>query len=210
MQISMRRFCEVIQSHYITPEIVLEIGSRDGNDANAIAKYFDIPHNNVWVCEPNPKQALYIRQVYPEINVIEKAIYNISGTLPFIQMNGTLDEIGTSSLIPRTIDNLYANANKINVEAITGKELLTMISQPIGACKLDVEGATLQVLQSMGELIHNIESFHLECEHKEVWENQNLYNEIAKYMLQNNYMQVDFSFTMFDIQSDSIWVKNRE
>lgn len=206
----MRRFCEVIQSHYITPETILEIGSRDGNDAIAIAKYFDILDNNVYVCEPNPRQAIIIKETYPNINVIQKAIFNKKGILPFMQMNGTLDEIGTSSLIPRTIDNLYAKATQINVEAITGKELLQTINRKKIVCKLDVEGATLQVLQSMKELIQNIDAFHLECEHIEVWEKQNLYNEIAKFMLQHKYEQVDFSFTISNIQSDSIWVKNNQ
>jgi FkbM family methyltransferase len=207
MQINMERFCQAMQRHLITPKTILEIGSRDGNDANEIANYFNITHNNVWVCEPNPKQIVSIEHQYPNFNIVKKAIFNQKGMLPFIQMNGTIDEIGTSSLIQRTFDNLYANANIIEVEAITGEELLTMINKPIDACKIDVEGATLQVLESMGKLIHNITAFHLECEHTEVWKNQHQYNEIANYMLKHNFIQIDFSFTMYNIQSDSIWIK---
>jgi hypothetical protein len=93
------------------------------------------------------------------------------------------------------------------VEAITGEELLAMIEGPIGACKVDVEGATLEVLQSMGNSIHRVQTFHLECEHEEVWVGQALYNQVAAFMIAKGYEQVDFDFVMPGLQSDSIWIK---
>ena len=32
---------------------ILEIGSRDGNDANSLKNLFQIPNENVWVVEPS-------------------------------------------------------------------------------------------------------------------------------------------------------------
>ena len=184
---------------------MLEIGSRDGHDAKAIADHFG--SSSVWVCEPNPSQADYIAQAYPNFNLVRKAIYKHSGKLEFIQMQGSPNEVGTSSLLDRSYDNLYANANRIEVEAITGRELLAMIEGPIGACKVDVEGASLEVLQSMGDSIHRVQTFHLECEHEEVWVGQALYNQVAAFMIAKGYEQVDFDFVMPGLQSDSIWIK---
>ena len=201
----MQRYCNAIRTAGIVPTTVLEIGSRDGHDAKAIADHFGA--SSVWVCEPNPNQADYIAQAYPNFNLVRKAIYKHSGKLEFIQMQGSPNEVGTSSLLDRSYDNLYANANRIEVEAITGEELLAMIEGPIGACKVDVEGATLEVLQSMGNSIHRVQTFHLECEHEEVWVGQALYNQVAAFMIAKGYEQVDFDFVMPGLQSDSIWIK---
>jgi len=201
----MQRYCNAIRTAGIVPTTVLEIGSRDGHDAKAIADHFG--SSSVWVCEPNPSQADYIAQTYPNFNLVRKAIYKHSGKLEFIQMQGSPNEVGTSSLLDRSYDNLYANANRIEVEAITGEELLAMIEGSIGACKVDVEGATLEVLQSMGNSIHRVQTFHLECEHEEVWVGQALYNQVAAFMIAKGYEQVDFDFVMPGLQSDSIWIK---
>jgi len=201
----MQRYCNAIRTAGIVPTTVLEIGSRDGHDAKAIADHFG--SSSVWVCEPNPSQADYIAQAYPNFNLVRKAIYKHSGKLEFIQMQGSPNEVGTSSLLDRSYDNLYANANRIEVEAITGEELLAMIEGSIGACQVDVEGATLEVLQSMGNSIHRVQTFHLECEHEEVWVGQALYNQVAAFMIAKGYEQVDFDFVMPGLQSDSIWIK---
>jgi FkbM family methyltransferase len=204
---NMQRFCEVVKGHNINVNKVLEIGSRDGDDAAYMAQSFGVPSSMVWLCEPNPAQAQVIRNKYPDFNLIDKAIFDKAGTLDFLQMHGSPPEIGTSSLMPRSLDNLYDRATRIQVEAITGQDLLAMIPGEIGACKVDVEGATYQVLKSMGDDLKRIKAFHLECEHVEVWTNQEQYNSIASFMIEMGYEQVDFQYVIGTIQSDSIWIK---
>ena len=203
----MQRFCEVVKGHNINVNKVLEIGSRDGDDAAYMAQSFGVHSSMVWLCEPNPAQAQVIRNKYPDFNLIDKAIFDKAGTLDFLQMHGSPPEIGTSSLMPRNLDNLYDRATRIQVEAITGQDLLAMIPGEIGACKVDVEGATYQVLKSMGDDLKRIKAFHLECEHVEVWTNQEQYNSIASFMIEMGYEQVDFQYVIGTIQSDSIWIK---
>lgn len=203
----MQRFCEVVKGHNINVSKVLEIGSRDGDDAAYMAQSFGVPASMVWLCEPNPAQAQVIRDKYPDFNLIDKAIFDKPGTLDFLQMHGSPPEIGTSSLMPRSLDNLYDRATRIQVEAITGQDLLAMIPGEIGVCKVDVEGATYQVLKSMGDDLKRIKAFHLECEHVEVWTNQEQYNSIASFMIEMGYEQVDFQYVIGTIQSDSIWIK---
>lgn len=205
----MLKFCEAIKENGIEVSSILEIGSRDGHDAAYIAQYFDVPETNVWLCEPNPTQSQYIRGRYPNFNLVEKAIFDTSGTMEFRQMHGSMDEIGTSSLLPRRLDGLYNKATIIEVDVITGSELLSMIPNDISVCKIDVEGATFQVLQSMGQSINKIDAFHLECEHIEVWDKQIQYDDISKFMLENGYVQLYFEYVVGQIQSDSAWVKKK-
>lgn len=203
----MDQYCHLIRSAGIAVTTVLEIGSRDGDDAARIADFFDVAAANVWVCEANPRQAEVIARNYPEFNLIDKAIFDQPGTLRLWQMDGDPQLVGTTSLLDRSADNLYDQATIIEVEAISGKRLMDAIPGMIGACKIDVEGATLQVLRSLEDSIHRIQSFHLECEHREVWSGQHQYDEVAAFMVSQGFEQIDFAFVIPDVQSDSVWIQ---
>lgn len=190
---------------------ILEIGSRDGDDANHMKKLFNVSDNNVWVVEPNPIKINEIRQKYPNFNLIESAISNQEGQHYFNQVVGDSISSGTSSLIDRA-DDWYekSNTNKIIVNTIRGEKLLNIIGGEIDACKVDVEGFTYEVLESFEDTLKNIKSLHIECEHKEVWKNQKLYNEIKEFLIKKNFVEIYFNYTSeHKLQSDSIWVYNQ-
>ena len=49
------------------PQNVLEIGSRDGDDAYKLKEYFNIPDSRTYVVEPHPKCIALIKEKYPGI-----------------------------------------------------------------------------------------------------------------------------------------------
>jgi FkbM family methyltransferase len=194
----------------IKPVTVLEIGSRDGIDAEKLRGYFGIESKNVWVVEPNPTQQQLILKNYPEINLITNPIFNEEKTLTFYGVD-VEDQIlnGVSSLLDR-VDKLYdkINTNKISVKSILGSTLVKMINKDIDVCKIDVEGATYEVLDSFGDELNKIKTIHVECEHRPVWINQKLYDEVSQFLIDKGYKQVYFSYCNNDtLQSDSIWVQ---
>ena len=192
----------------IEPKTILEIGSRDGDDANILKVAFNVSDEMVWVVEPNPKQQTKIKEKYPYFNLIEHAIYNEETTLKFNAVN-EYDLIGVSSLLERN-DNLYdqIDCDKIVVKTVLGSNLLKDINQEIDLCKIDVEGATYEVLESFGDDIIKIKSMHLENEHKEVWKNQKLYDEVKNYLLSKGFTEIYFQYVNNVIlQSDTIWVQ---
>jgi FkbM family methyltransferase len=193
----------------IIPTNILEIGSRDGNDAFYLKNEYDIDDDKVWVVEPNPAQVEVIKNTYPNFNIIPNAVFTENTEHDFYQVIGKPDDVGTSSLINRN-DTWYENkSNIIKVKTITGKDLLEQIGEEIDLCKLDVEGLTYEVLTSFGGDLEKIKSFHLECEHVEVWESQKLYSDVSDFLLKNNYTQIFFEYCSGGtIQSDSIWVVN--
>lgn len=189
----------------INPQTILEIGSRDADDANILRELFNIDSQNVYVVEPNPPQQLVISNKYPSINLIKKAIFNKAGKLKFNAVN--IGDPGISSLLDRT-DFYYAfNAHPIEVDAITGEELMKEINKEIDLCKIDVEGAAFEVLEGFQNEIIKIKSLHIECEHRPVWKNQKFYPQIKTYLQKNNFVQIYFHYVN-DVpqQSDSIWV----
>ena len=108
-------------------------------------------------------------------------------------------------MLDRT-DNWYSvfPTRKITVNAITGKDLLDKINKPIEICKLDVEGATYEVLQSFGDSIHKIKSFHLETEQHQFWVNQKTHNDVCEFMRLNGYHLLWTANK--HPQTDSVWV----
>jgi FkbM family methyltransferase len=207
----MRNYYKIIKEKTsIDPKTILEIGSRDGDDANILKELFNINDSDVWVVEPNPKQQIKIFDRYPNFNLVKYAVFNEEKTLIFNAINDS-NLVGVSSLLERN-DKLYDNVNtdKILVKTILGKNLLKDINKDIDLCKKDVEGATYEVLVSFGEDIKNIKSMHLENEHKEVWENQKLYSEVKSYLISRSFIEVHFEYVNnIELQSDSIWIQDK-
>jgi FkbM family methyltransferase len=192
----------------ILPKTILEIGSMHGHDANILKNEFNLKDFDVWVVEPNPFQQDKIAKDYPNFNLVKNPIFDKNQEHEFYQVLG--DDAGTSSLFDR-VDSWYEcqgnGLKKIKVNTITGIELLESINKKIELCKLDVEGLSYNVLNSFGDKINDIISFHIECEHKEVWKDQKLYLEVKEFMENKNYEQIYFKYVVEDIlQSDSIWV----
>lgn len=195
----------VLSKTTIKPLTILEIGSRDGDDANILRNFFKINEENVFVVEPNPVQIDLIYSKYPKFNIIKKAIYNQSGFLKFNACRG--NSAGVSSLLDRIDDFYEKTSDIIEVETITGEKLLNEIEKEIDLCKIDVEGATFQVLESFGKDLSKIKSFHIECEHIQVWKNQKLYPHIKEFLNNNNFKELYFHYVNnIPQQSDSIWV----
>jgi FkbM family methyltransferase len=200
----------IIEKTTISAKTILEIGSRDGNDAAELMRYFLLNNEDVWVVEPNPNQIKIIENFHPNFNLIPNAIFSEETEHDFYQViSGDPNDVGTSSLINRN-DNWYeSKTNVIKVKTITGKQLLDKINKDIDICKIDVEGLTIEVLNSFGEDLNKIKSFHLECEHLEVWKGQKLYDDVSKFLIENNYVQIYFQYCSGGtLQSDSIWVLN--
>ena len=204
----IQQYVREIENRGIKPEVILEIGSRDGNDINFIKEYFNIQNSNVYIVEPNPIMSNEIKDRYPNYNTLECAINNVSGTMKFNQVTNTgYDRIGTSSLLNR-VDGWYEHfeTNQIDVNVITGRDLMGMINKPIDLCKIDVEGLTYEVIESFGESINNIKSFHLETEHRIFWENQKLHSDVCNLLGSLGYTLIWENND--GIQSDTIWLKN--
>ena len=193
------------------PKNVLEIGSRDGDDSEKLRNLFKIPPNKVYIVEPNPDQTPKIRKKYPQAILFEFAVSNKNGVTTFNKVKQECGEgfIGTSSLMDRP-DFYQDKIDKIEIDVKTGAYLLDQIEdEQIDLCKIDVEGHTFEVLESFGESIDRINTFHIESEHVAKWHGQKLYDVNKSYLESMGYTQIMFMYVWGGvIQSDSVWAKN--
>ena len=214
----MKKFCENYKRLFgSNPKNVLEIGSRDGDDANIIKEYFNIPDDKVYIVEPNPPQAKKIRIKYPNFKVFEVAISQFTGLSKFNSVNSNDDgAVGMSSLLRRKGENPYFNEkllssydNWIQVLSISGKILLDLIGDPeYDLVKIDVEGATYLVIKSFGDDIKKIKYIHMEAETFEYWKGEMTYDTIYKYMESMGFKEL-YKIDTYPGQCDTVWYNEK-
>jgi FkbM family methyltransferase len=230
----MKRFYDAYLEHFKVPaQSILEIGSRDGRDAEKLRLLSDIDAKNVFVVEPHPFSYRRIISNFPDFRVFEFAIFDKVGVLDFNAIppppeGRELDErylgfMGTSSLLKKNkatyfrianmTEEIWAASNPntwIKVLCIDGKTLLQLIDKPeIDLVKIDVEGATFNVLKSFGDDLRLLKALHLELEAIPVWENEITAEESHKLLTYYGFKEAYWHPQYFgNNQGDSIWLRN--
>lgn len=201
----------------LIPKNILEIGSRDGDHAEELRYYFDIDESNVFIVEPNENTYEQIEKKYPKAKLIKKAIFNQSHKeKEFYQVNSDdKNLIGMSGLLYNPLYELdHYKTKKVKVETTTGKNLLKEINQKsIDLCKIDVEGATYEVLESFGDEIDKIKTMHIETEECQIWKNQKTDKEVSALLMNKGFLKIHETIAAnidkTKNQLDQIWVNKK-
>ena len=196
----------------LIPQNFLEIGSRDGLDANKIQKIFNVPSNRIYLVEPYPLHISEIRSNFPQYKLFEYGINLKEGNFIFYGINVPRREYsGMSSFLSRK-DDIYKQfidldaLEILNIDTITGEKLLNQIEEGvIDLCDIDVEGMAYEVLVSFGDDINKFKTIHLECETIQYWENQYLYGDINQYLESKNFIEM-YREPIYHNQLDLIYI----
>lgn len=207
---TLQDFVEIIKKNNIDFTSIVEIGSRDGKDADLLKKKFDILDENVHIIEPNPVCFNKIKTDYPNYNVYEIAISNKVGRETFYQVNTLHEDLnGLSSLLYREIyETPVLDVKQIGVIVKTADVFIT--ENKIEKCivKIDVEGLTYEVLEGFGDTLKDIIAIHLESEAYPIWEKQKTTNDIFQLLSDQFVCLTKKRVTEqgHHIQYDEIWV----
>lgn len=182
--------------------VILEIGSRDGDDSNYMKEKFNLRDEDVYIVEPNNISYNLIKEKYPNYKVYKYAINEYNGECDFYNIMDK-NVIGISSVKNRR-DKYYDNisCNKIRVKCITGHDLINDINKRIDYCQIDVEGLGYEVLTSIKEHIKKINYILIESEYKEIWEDQKMYKDIDEYMRKTHEL---IFIEKVGAQSNTLW-----
>jgi FkbM family methyltransferase len=176
---------------------VFDIGTRDGKDAEYLAK--KLKSDNTYAIDANPIAIEKTKTSYPWMNVIETAVSDFDGTATFQQVNsGNEGMDGCSSIYAQKVENESHFDGLVNIIPTNVIRMDTLMTnkniQIIDVVKIDVEGYTWEVLQGFGEKLHNIKLFHLETEKESTHPNHKNTFEIEKFMNENGFVLVDRSY----------------
>lgn len=204
-----------VETYKTNPTSIVEIGSRDGHDAEKLRVLAGIPSQSVYIAEAHPICAKHIRIMYPDVNLYNVALFSEVGILDFNAiLHPDLGYVGTSSLLKRNTDIVppefaelveQQSHNIVKVIGITGKMLLQLINRPqIDMMKIDVEGATYDVLRGFGDDLRLIKMMHVECEVMEMWKGQHMIDDIIAHMNYYGFEEIHREQN-YPQQVDTIW-----
>jgi len=195
---------EILPQTKVKPEVILEVGSHHGQDAERLQKSFNVDSANVHIVEAHPTFYRNIVRDYPEYNVFNFAANKTSGKVTF---NAAKDfDDGRSSVLQRDI---YDAPNFELVEC-ESKRLDAFLDEQgidsIDIFKLDVEGLAYEVLEGLGDSISNVKCIQVETEYGQMWEGQRSCQEVYDFLASKDFVLV-WRLNIANLQDDSIWLR---
>jgi FkbM family methyltransferase len=185
---------------------IFDIGTRDGDDAQYIADKLN--STNIFAIEANPLAAKETRSRHPNIKVFETAISNYDGETEFVQIvSDDADHAGSSSITKYSHFD-EATYNSITVPVFRMDTLLkanSLMTTIFDFVKVDIEGYSYELIESMGTLVDNVKLFHLETEIFNRHEGHKNNNMVIDLMTQNGFLLAGVSYQWENIQ-DQVWI----
>ncbi|CAB4166909.1 Methyltransferase FkbM [uncultured Caudovirales phage] len=203
-----------------TASLIVEVGTRDGDDANYLFK--ELNAGKVIAIDANPIAVDITRSKYPWMSVVYAAASDTKGEIVFNQVTSPDKEImGTSSI--------FSKDKSVSPPPEYYEGLITQITVPtermdsilkeepiIDVVKIDTEGYSWQVLQGFGDRLKDVKLLHIETEQAPVHDDHVTTEKIVEFMEANGFALVDISHEWGWLIQDQVWVnkalvlKNKE
>jgi len=181
------KFLFVYLTRHLTPDLIMDIGSRDGSDALNFKRFN--PAAEVFAIEANPdlfKKMSDNQQLSEhEVKVFNLAATNTDGTATFSIFNETK---GTGSLRKRANGQLVEtfNVKTQRIDSLVRDAQFQKI-----ALWIDVEGNSFEVIEGCENLMPNILVVQAEVEATIIFEGQVTQQEIRSKMQAHGFIEVE-------------------
>lgn len=201
IDINMPEFVGLVKDHFKDSDIreIVEVGSMDGQDA-AYFKY-EFPHAHVVAIEGlKENYDKMVESNYP-IECVYGAAANYNGTVEY-----HIKEInGIHGIFDR--GKIYGNKTR-QVDCFRLDSIFLVAPDMM---KIDVEGATYEVLEGLGNLLSDVKIMHIETEDYPFFKGQKLHGEVAKLLHDAGFTMVRQSRVRIaqGHQFDSVWVNEK-
>jgi len=204
-QINMEEFISITKKYLPDNEIknIVEIGSLDGADSIFFKSHY--PNSNVFCIEGLPDNYNQYLSNLKTVIPINAVIANYNGYIKYHKKNingihGILDrgqEYGSEVLdLPcYTMKTICENYKIDSMDLV----------------KIDVEGASYEILESMGDIAKSIKIMHIETESYEFFKGQKLHNIVSDFLLSLGFTMIDKTDVLISggYQHDSVWLNNK-
>lgn len=204
--ITMEDFVNLINKYIDVSDIrtIVDAGSMDGADAVYLKNNF--PHTTTYAIEGLPSNFTTYLSNIDNIVPINAVISSYDGTVTYYQKNIN----GIHGIYNR--GNEYGTT-KLQLDCYKLSTIMKNLSiTVIDIIKIDVEGATLDLLHSLEDNLKKIKIMHIETETYPFFSGQKLHDDVCNFLIDNNFVLVDITFVEIlpnKYQSDSVWVNNQ-
>lgn len=191
-----RGFLDAMALHSIGT--ILELGANDGRDTLELHQLFGA-QIHAFECHPRMAAMAFDRcRPHPEIRVVEKAVWDAPGRIPFYpvvaasQDGLSFDNPGASSCFRARDDYRQTyTQSAIEVEAVRldaycaehGLDRIDLVC-------MDVQGAALHALRGLGARLRDVRYLVAEIENRPLYHGQSLYPEIAAHLAAHGFSPV--------------------
>jgi len=189
-----------------TAETIIDVGNRDGDDAEFFRQHLGGKH--IYAIDANPIAVKETKEKYPKFKIFETAVSNYNGTTSFVQIvSDSKDEAGSSSMENYSFFE-SATYNTIEVSVTRMDSFIkNFVSQDvIDVVKVDIEGYTYEFLEGLGSYINSIKMLHLETETFERQEGHKNNNEVLNFMIDAGFLLAGVSYEWGPRIQDQLWI----
>jgi FkbM family methyltransferase len=204
VEINMSSFMALVKQYFADKEIknVIEIGSLNGNDSLLFKNHY--PDANVFCIEGLPDNYNQYLKDLTIITPINAVIADYNGVIQYHYK----DINGIHGILDRGQEY---GSNVLELKCYTMKTICENYKiESIDLVKIDVEGATYEILNSMGDMLKTIKIMHIETESYPFFKNQKLHDEVSDFLINNGFTMIDLTKAKISegYQHDSVWVNN--
>ena len=188
---------------------IVDVGSRDGDDAKWILKRLPVKEDVQVICvEARKSAAEAIQQKYPNFLVFATAVSDFVGSSKFVEM--TEDEFAGSSSLVLERQNVYATESVIVDVPVTRLDMI-LPSGTIDILKIDVEGHSIPVISGMGDRMKDVLVAHIETEtpERKAWGESSNNLEVMKVMQDLGFSLADVSYQWGWSIQDQVWINTK-
>lgn len=201
IDINMPEFVGIVREYFRDDDIrmIVEVGSMDGKDA----MYFRSEFSHAHVVAIEGLKENYDKMIesnYP-IECVFGAATNYNGTIQYHVKNingihGIFDRGQEYGKKTREVDCF-----RLDSMFVVAPDMM----------KIDVEGATHEVLEGLGDLLQDVKIMHIETEDYPFFKGQKLHDEVAKLLDENGFAMIRQSRVRITQghQFDSVWVNEK-
>lgn len=186
--------------------VIFDIGSRDC--LQSIEFFNTFPNAKIFAIECNPntlencKYNISILNYNSRITLIPKAVNLYTGKCNFYPINKDKTITSWSDGNPGASSLFISNGeykvetyvqDKVEVDCTTIEDIIKEYNiNKIDLIWMDLQGAELLALKSMGEHLKNVDFIHTEACHSPIYENQSLFIDIDEYLTKDyNFMKLN-------------------
>ena len=224
-------FVHFIRLHNISPETILDIGSRDLMQSVEFRRFF--PYSRIIAFEPNPDQFDICNSIsqFAGIEFYPIAISKLDCEVDFyaVDKNCKDPNVGASSLLSFSEDlhkqcierhgEMRVWANKIKVKSRNLDNILKEISaSEAEVIWMDTQGSELEIIKSSPNTFSKTKIIHIESEFRTIYQDQPLYPEVKAYLESIGFKEIynrqpykpeykNFNDFNYPSDTDSIFVK---
>jgi FkbM family methyltransferase len=198
--------------------IIFDIGSRDCCQSiefynafpNSIIYAFECNPNTIDICKKN------IEKYCDRITLIEGAVTDYNGNITFYPINQK-KTITTWHDGNPDASSIFKSNGEYTVETYIQDEIITQCHRldsvmnkydipKVDIIWMDLQGAELLALKSLGVHLKNVKYIHTEVSHKEMYAGQVMFDELNDYILSNGFI-IKNNLSLKGWQEDVIYEK---